>query len=146
VPPGATITSGQGTNVIRVKFGTTSGNVSVFLSNTCGQTATSSLAVPVGGALAAQSVQTITAVKDYLKIYPNPTSSVAPLEFNAEKGSKYQIVVTDVVGKPIITTSGVAGATANTLQLDMNKHAAGMYLVTLITADGAKTAKLYKEK
>jgi len=146
VPTGATITSGQGTNVIRVKFGTTSGNVSVFLSNTCGQTATSSLAVTVGGALAAQSVQTITAVKDYLKIYPNPTSSVATLEFNAEKGSKYQIVVTDVVGKPIITTSGVAGATANTLQLDMNKHAAGMYLVTLITAEGAKTAKLYKEK
>ena len=35
VPPGATITSGQGTNSILVSFGNTAGNVSVNISNEC---------------------------------------------------------------------------------------------------------------
>lgn len=35
VPPGATITSGQGTNTILVTFGNTAGNVSVNISNEC---------------------------------------------------------------------------------------------------------------
>jgi len=145
VPTGATVTSGQGTNTIRVKFGTSSGNVSVFLSNSCGHTATSSLFVTVGGALAAQSVQTIATAKDHLKIYPNPTTSIATVEFNGKKGSKYQLVVTDAIGKPVIITSGIAGM-ENMVHLNMDKQAGGMYLVTLITAEGTKTAKLYKEK
>jgi len=36
VPPGATITSGQGTPEITVNWGTTSGDVSTMLSNACG--------------------------------------------------------------------------------------------------------------
>jgi hypothetical protein len=146
VPPGATITSGQGTNVIRVKFGTTSGNISVYLSNVCGHTATSSLFVSVGGALTSQTAQRLETADDYLKIYPNPTTSIANVEFNAKKGSKYQIVVTDVIGKTVTITSGIAGATVNTVQLSLNKNAAGAYLVTLITPEGTRTAKLYKEK
>lgn len=35
VPPGATVTSGQGTNSILVTFGNTAGNVSVNVSNVC---------------------------------------------------------------------------------------------------------------
>jgi hypothetical protein len=47
VPSGSTITSGLGTNTIRVTFGATSGNVTVTPSNSCGVGATSSLAVTV---------------------------------------------------------------------------------------------------
>jgi len=44
VPPGASITSGQGTNTILVTFGNTPGNVSVNISNDC-ETVPASLAV-----------------------------------------------------------------------------------------------------
>ncbi len=51
VPSGATITNGAGTNTITVTFGTTSGNVSVTPTNTCGSGASSSLAVTITGTL-----------------------------------------------------------------------------------------------
>jgi hypothetical protein len=145
VPTGARITSGQGTSSIRVTFGTTSGNVSVFLSNACGKTATSSLFVTVGGALAAQNFKTALSENLYLKVYPNPAASIATVAFNARSDIKYEIVVTDLVGKAILKTSSVTVAGENTVQLNMSKYSAGTYLVTLITAEGTKTVKLYKE-
>ncbi len=52
VPAGASITSGNNTNSITVKFGTTSGNVTVYGTNAhgCGNGASKSLAVNVGHA------------------------------------------------------------------------------------------------
>jgi hypothetical protein len=47
VPTGANIVSGQGTQSITVNFGTTSGNVTVIGSNSCGSGNSSSLAVTV---------------------------------------------------------------------------------------------------
>jgi subtilisin-like proprotein convertase family protein len=47
VPSGASITAGQGTTSITVTFGSTSGNVTVFASNSCGNSATRSLSLSV---------------------------------------------------------------------------------------------------
>lgn len=47
VPSGASITNGQGTTSITVSFGTSSGNVSVTPSNTCGNGGSNNLAVTV---------------------------------------------------------------------------------------------------
>lgn len=47
VPAGATIISGQGTNVLVVDFGTTSGEVSVTADNACGSSAPVSMTVEV---------------------------------------------------------------------------------------------------
>jgi hypothetical protein len=44
VPPGATITSGNGTTSITVTFGSTSGNITVTASNTCGTSLASTFA------------------------------------------------------------------------------------------------------
>jgi len=144
VPPGATITSGQGTNVIRVKFGSSSGNVSVYLSNACGRTATASLFVTVSSAFA-QSVQSITTANSYLRVYPNPATSIATVAFDAKQGIKYEILVRDLAGKSIIRESAVTKAGENKVPLNMDKYANGAYLVTLLTAEGYKTVKLYKE-
>ena len=55
VPPGAIITNGQGTNSIQVDYpgGSSSGNVSVFATAAACQTATVTLAITVGGLVAA---------------------------------------------------------------------------------------------
>jgi len=50
VPPGATITAGLNTNTITVTFGTTSGNVSVMGTNSCGNGGASTLAITVNPA------------------------------------------------------------------------------------------------
>jgi hypothetical protein len=47
VPAGANVVSGQGTESIVVDFGVTSGNVSVTASNSCGTSASSTLAVTI---------------------------------------------------------------------------------------------------
>lgn len=47
VPSGSTITSGQGTTSITVNFGSTSGNISVYASNSCGNSSSSSLSLNV---------------------------------------------------------------------------------------------------
>lgn len=47
VPAGATILSGQGTNAIRVSFGTNSGNITCQATNSCGNSNTSTLAINV---------------------------------------------------------------------------------------------------
>lgn len=47
VPSGSTITSGQGTTSIQVQFGSTSGNISVYASNDCGNSSSSQLGVTV---------------------------------------------------------------------------------------------------
>ena len=54
-PAGAVITSGQGTSGIAVSYsgGSTSGNIAVFASNGSCQTATTTMAISVGGSVAA---------------------------------------------------------------------------------------------
>lgn len=47
VPSGSTIVSGQGSTSIQVQFGSTSGNISVYASNSCGNSSSSQLAVTV---------------------------------------------------------------------------------------------------
>lgn len=47
VPTGASISSGQGTNSVTVDFGTSSGNVSVYAVNSCGNSGSAQLGVDV---------------------------------------------------------------------------------------------------
>lgn len=47
VPAGASITAGQGTNSITVDFATSNGNVSVYATNSCGNSGSAQLAVSV---------------------------------------------------------------------------------------------------
>jgi hypothetical protein len=75
VPTGAVITAGTNTNSITVTFGNTSGNVSVFGTNTCGSGTVSSLAVTVNAA----PVPTITG-------YTTMCVNVGPLNYMTEPG------------------------------------------------------------
>ncbi|MEP7318996.1 MAG: T9SS type A sorting domain-containing protein [Panacibacter sp.] len=83
----------------------------------------------------------------YMQVYPNPVQSTATLVFSAEKANtRYQVVVTDVNGKAVLTSTGITNSGRNVLQLNMNQYANGMYLVKLIGDGETRTIKLYKEK
>jgi hypothetical protein len=147
VPPGATITSGQGTNSIMVNFANASGSVRVFLSNACSQTSTASLPVIVfSGFFTKDFKNAVAAPESDVKVYPNPANSIVTVTFNSKQESKYEIVVTDLIGKPIIKTSGISLTGRNEIKLDMSKYALGMYLITLAAEESTRTIKLYKEK
>jgi len=65
VPSGWTINSGQGTTSINVTVGTSSGSVSVFASNGCGNSTTQTLAITVNTIPNAPVVQVASNVADY---------------------------------------------------------------------------------
>ncbi|HRH51555.1 MAG TPA: T9SS type A sorting domain-containing protein, partial [Panacibacter sp.] len=148
VPAGATITSGQGTNKIKVTFGTTGGFVRVNVTNACGSSPNGKLAVTIGVVAKSQGVsEKLTQATTYIKVYPNPVQSIATLVFSAQKANiRYEIVVTDVKGKAILTRSGITNTGQNMLKFNMNGYANGMYLVQLISDGETRTMKLYKEK
>ncbi len=149
VPVGATITSGQGTFKIKVKFGTASGAVKVFVSNPCGNSPTGSLAVTVAPAVVKSSDNTdqASALSLSIKAYPNPTFALANIEFSSNnQGEKYELIVRDISGKPLFTKTGNAVAGKNQVQIDLGLYANGVYLVSLVNNQGVATVKLYKEK
>jgi len=148
VPSGSTITSGQGTNAIKVSWGTTSGYITIFESNACGASPTGRLFVTASAPVALQATsESLPTGKQSFTVYPNPTTSTATIAFDQlTPGSKYEIHVTDIMGKTIIKQSAIANGVKNTSQLDLSKYPNGIYIVTLITNEEAKTLKVYKEK
>jgi hypothetical protein len=147
VPSGATITSGQGTRQIKVKFGTQSGNVTVFVSNACGSSPTGRIFVTVAALAASQdngeqaTAQTVTT----FSAYPNPTKSVANISFNANKTEAYQLSLTDLTGKQLLQKTGNTLVGKNILQVNLSNYASGMYIVKLIINGKIQTLKVYKE-
>lgn len=149
VPAGATITSGQGTFRIRVRFGSTSGNITVVAKNSCGSTPTGILPVTVSAAVTG-SLKQVTPISDdktYIKAFPNPAQSFSNIIFNNDKAdTKYTLVVIDLKGQAVIQKTGIMVAGVNNVQLDVSNLANAMYVVKLITDDRVRTIKLSKEK
>ena len=145
VPTGASITSGQGTNSIRVSFGTASGNISVDIRNNCGTGPRVSRAVTVTATKPAAPVNEIlTTTTTYFNVYPNPVQSNATIVFSSLKtGNRFEVVLTNAVGKTLFTKSGLTIAGKNMLPLDLSKLPGGMYLVRLITKDIIQIQKLF---
>ena len=70
-----------------------------------------------------------------LSAYPNPTPGKLTVKFNTETKSKFNLKVTDMLGKAVISDviSTVAGE--NTKDLDLSSLAKGMYFLTMDTED-----------
>lgn len=147
VPQGASITSGQGTNKIKVSFGANakSGNVSVFISNACGSSPTGRLAVTVSGSVKDAAQEDLIATTDIIA-FPNPTGGVTNISFNTGKTGKYTLYVADINGKQILQTSGITITGNNLVKIDLSSFANGVYIAKLLTEDYTKTLKLIKEK
>ncbi|HVT62886.1 MAG TPA: leucine-rich repeat domain-containing protein, partial [Legionellaceae bacterium] len=79
-----------------------------------------------------------------IAVYPNPAKTNTNLSFNAE--GKYSMTITDMAGNILQTKTGVANKGANSIQLDVNNYASGMYLITITDEKNRKqTLRLNKE-
>ncbi|XZF16596.1 M4 family metallopeptidase [Chitinophagaceae bacterium MMS25-I14] len=78
-------------------------------------------------------------INNSLLIYPNPARDVIHLRFGAEKAGLQTVVITDVVGRVVLTVPLAVQEGSNDLQLSLNGLGTGMYLLKL---DGGQVMKM----
>ena len=71
-------------------------------------------------------------------VSPNPTMDKVTVETNANDG---QVVVFDMLGKQLLTTSVIEGRA----ELDLSTFAKGVYMARISSETGTRTIKLVKE-
>lgn len=80
-----------------------------------------------------------------INLYPNPTDGDVQIAFSSvNSGNLVSVVVTDITGKQIQTTSLVAGEGNNLLILTTDGLASGSYFVKMSDASGSKTLTFVK--
>jgi len=129
------------TNAITVDFTSatsTSATLTVNAVNACGASTPTRFTVAVN--LSCRGVSSSTAPVEF-NAYPNPTTGLLNLEFDASKSEKYMVKVTDLLGNVMISNVINATEGSNMQELDLSKVAKGMYLLT-IESDGAKAQTL----
>jgi hypothetical protein len=145
VPSGAIITSGQGTASITVKFGTSNGNVTVKASNSCGISSTRSLSVCSVSCRMGQEVpdgsEPIELVNEMQPIvYPNPGNGQFTI---GGINQKSVIQVYSAIGQ--LVRNEIVQSDIETLQINLNSEANGLYLVRIENANGMKELRYIKQ-
>ena len=91
------------------------------------------------------SVGTISAVDDFNATYfsdlhPNPTSSIAFLDYSLNSSDVVEIVVTDMLGNVVITKN-VINHGGGTLKFDLSETNTGLYFANILVNGELKTIK-----
>jgi hypothetical protein len=144
VPTGATIVSGQGTNLITVNFGTTGGNITVKANNTCGSSTTRSLAV---GVTACRMDENNLAVGREIELqlpvlYPNPGNGMLTIS-SFPNDLELQMRVFSASGQ--LVQESIIPAHAENWTLDLMHLASGLYLIRLESDSGIDELRYIKE-
>jgi PKD repeat protein len=81
-----------------------------------------------------------------LNVFPNPTSGLANIQFNAEKGVDYHITVLSTLGQQVdVIHNGQLSGGLNNFEYSTVELAKGMYIIKIESANNIQTVKLIKE-
>ena len=75
------------------------------------------------------SIDENKALANYLKLFPNPATSI--LHFNLENETSVSVVITDVLGKVVLSE------TTQTNSISVGNLTTGIYFLTVKTLSGA---------
>ncbi|MBZ0097784.1 MAG: T9SS type A sorting domain-containing protein, partial [Taibaiella sp.] len=76
-------------------------------------------------------------------VFPNPTSSVAYVNFSLEANSDVKVIVTDAIGRTVnVMEKNDMETGMHRLNVDMSQQASGVYNVTIQTESGKISARL----
>jgi hypothetical protein len=143
VPAGASIVSGQGTNLITVNFGTTSGSITVKANNNCGSSTTRSLAVSVTACRTDEIDQVSEGREIELPIlYPNPGNGMLTIA-SFYNGDEIQMRVFSASGQ--LVQESIIPAHAENWTLDLMHQSSGLYLIRLESVSGINELRYIKE-
>jgi hypothetical protein len=122
----------------------TTATATVTLTNTSNSCASAPIMV-----YAAKSQQTtVPAIVDNatlsIRVYPNPTSGQFTVQLYNLKVPKVSLQIMDGNGQVVVQKEAtLSGKTAVlSIPVDISKHAAGVYLIRIISADGIQTTKV----
>jgi hypothetical protein len=97
---------------------------------------------PLSGILCGALVNSVADVAgnalQTLQVFPNPANGTFSVQLTDAQQQQMQVTITDMTGRTILQQSGTTNKT-----YDMALNApAGLYFVTVATANGSHTAKL----
>lgn len=140
VPPGARITSGQGTSVISVDWQNTVGNVSCTATNQC-----SGRSVSLYPVVICASPARANSIQKAMQAIPNITSGNSVIIFNADSEKDFMITLTDANGRIVLNKNITSMKGENRVQINVSNLTDGIYIINLISDTQKQTAKLIKE-
>jgi hypothetical protein len=125
---GSTILSGQGTTTVTIQWGSVGGLIKCAANNVCGAS--------INGTYSVSKVCTTKIAGSDLdfteiKLYPNPASTSATLQFDALKEGKALLTVYDIVGQQVLNKTINVLSGDNQFVLDLNTLPKGIYNVRL---------------
>jgi hypothetical protein len=135
VPPGSTVSSGQGTPSASVTFGATSGYVRSVASNACGNRGAVAYFVTIS------CRQGLFNDNFDVAVNPNPASESAYITLSGIAEAKVIVTITNVIGKDILKHT-VNFVENETIPLDLSGYSKGIYLVTVQSGDYRKVTRL----
>ena len=148
VPAGMTILSGQGTTSISASVtGTmTTGNVKVSSQNTCGSSASVSLAVTCASPTAISNPAEPTN-NTFSESYPNPSNGLFTIDIISDKDSELIMEIYDILGNLIKRDIYLIKLGEGQLKANIEDHKAGIYLVRIMDNENniLNTQRVIKE-
>jgi len=78
------------------------------------------------------------AINHYINIVPNPFTDKFEVQFYQARSGLYQVVITDIAGRPVVDVKGQGSKGLIAVPLDLSAEAAGSYLVQVIREDGMR--------
>jgi hypothetical protein len=137
LPSGWTIVSGQGTNSILVKPGSTQGTIKVTPSNACGSGSFISKSVKSSRCTTPTYSRNDVelnpeSIKD-VSVWPNPANGFINLSDGGLKANKIEII--DALGRLILTTNWKT-------RIELGKIRSGFYFLKIHTNEGVKVKRV----
>ncbi|REJ80583.1 MAG: T9SS C-terminal target domain-containing protein, partial [Bacteroidetes bacterium] len=87
-----------------------------------------------------------TSVSNTVQIYPNPANDRTTVSFEAASSANYLIKLHDILGNEVMVAEFAAGKGLNNYEINLNKFAKGMYLLSVQTeGNPAQTLRLVVE-
>ena len=77
-----------------------------------------------------------------VNLYPNPADGELTVSFNAVKQSAFSIKLNDIIGKTVLTNTGIAEKGENNFRLSLEEIGAGVYFVEIKNDGQSKVLKL----
>jgi len=108
--------------------------ITVNAVNACGYSQPGKKIIAVN--LGCRTASNLTTVADF-NAYPNPTTGLLSVSFQAAQSAKYSMKVTDLLGNVVISEVISASEGANMQELNLSKAAKGMYLLSIETEGSA---------
>ena len=88
----------------------------------------------------------VAALTESLALFPNPTTDRVNLRYSAVEEGDYTISIVDVVGKEVLMQKANFTLGDNTLDMNTENFASGLYLVKVSNENQSLTTKLLIQK